>query len=314
MLSDFAFENCIDTIIRGARSSPDFDTEKLLSDINRYNGVDTIIYTTTPELAHVSSSAAKAIILNAGKNIVDFVSVDVKRKLEEKLLYQYRIGITGGIGVGKSYIAQQLSKFCQSALDVHTIDFDSIGHYILEKAREPIHREVRELICSLLKIEQDTPGDFIDIEELRDKIFSNENRYNDITEYNRSMFDTAMFEPSMHEVRKLLLEYKGSEHRKSLVLITGALLGDLEDYSLFNNNLILVSAPEDTVLKRLKERGYSDQVIKDRLEAQLCFENVERSAKKFIDTDKSGHLWKIDNSDGASSYKFMDIMNALRIA
>jgi pantetheine-phosphate adenylyltransferase len=311
MLSDFAYENNIKTVIRGARSAPDFDSEKLLSDINRYNGVDTIIYTTIPEMSHISSSAAKAITLNAGKNTDDFVSLDVKRKLEEKLLYQYRIGITGGIGTGKSYISKKLCEFCQSALDTYIIDFDEIGHYILEKGIEPIYKTTREVVCALLQIDYD--GGPVDIKQLRDKIFKG-SKPGSLTDLLRNKFNEVMYEPSMYEIRKRFLEYKGAENHRSLVIITGALLCEMENLHLFNNNLILVNADENTVVKRLNAiRGYSMEQIRDRREAQPCYDLNKLNAEQFIKTDKSGHLWEIDNNEGHSGWDFMSIVNNLRI-
>jgi pantetheine-phosphate adenylyltransferase len=292
MLSDFAYGNDIKTVIRGARSTPDFDYEKLLSDINRYSGVDTIIYTTIPRLAHVSSSAAKAITLNAGKNILDYVSMTVKHRLEEKLLYQYRIGVTGVIGSGKSYITELFRNYvinkrplwCQP----HVIDMDKIGHYILKTSAEPIHKKVRKEVCKLLKIKESNKG--VDLGELRKKIFD------DSYSPNRDSFNNLMREPMMYELRKFLLENKGNIGWNSVVLIVGALLVEMKGLSEFNNNLLMVDCPKDLIVSRLKKsRGYSDKDIEIRLAAQNSLSIKGKRLDEKMHDDGYGHGWLVEN-------------------
>lgn len=298
MLSDFAYENNIHTVIRGARSTPDFDYEKLLSDINRYSGVDTVIYTTIPSLAHVSSSAAKAITLNAGKNILDYVSMSVKHRLEEVLLEQYRIGITGVIGSGKSYIANCLFQYVldnRLSLQPHIIDMDLIGHYILERGTEPIYKKVREEVCDLLKLVK------IDLKKIREKIF-------DDTMYssNREGFNKIMREPMMYELRKTFLKEKGSIGQRSLVIITGALLCEMRGLDEFNNNLILVGSQKELIIKRLKKwRRYSDEVIKQRMGAQSDLNFKGHYQEDKAKEDGYGQAWYIDN-DGTLTAQQLD--------
>jgi pantetheine-phosphate adenylyltransferase len=291
MLSDFAYENNISTVIRGARSTPDFDYEKLLSDINRYCGLDTIIYTTTPELAHVSSSAAKAITLNAGRNILDFVSMNVKRRLEEELLYQYRIGITGMIGAGKSFISdrfQERLKYGNTPYtpDPHIIDMDSIGHYILEKGTEPVYKKTRDDVREFFSIKK--TGDFINMKILREKLFKEPLVTRE--------FNKLMLEPMMYELRKTMLKLKGAQHKKSLIIVTGALLCEMGGLSEFNNNLILVNASETNIVERLKGRGYSDEVITQRIRAQSPYSVKSLIAAGAIRKSHYGHVWNMLNN------------------
>lgn len=312
MLSDFAYMNNITTIIRGARSTPDFDYEKLLGDINRYSGVDTIIYTSVPELSHISSSAAKAITLNCGKNILDFVSMDVKRELEEALLHQYRIGITGVIGSGKSFIANMFSNYCYHNFnkEIHIIDMDHIGHYILEKGREPICKEVRSRLELNTGFKVQEKDGFINVTKLSSIIFNND--------IHRQSFNDIMREPMMYLLRQELLNHKGNSKYKKIVIITGALICECGGLSEFNNNLILVDAPEKCIIKRLKEkRKYSNEKIKKRLSAQLSFKNKLNIAKNKIKNDGSGNIWVVKNGlDSGTSFNttiFPNIINTLSV-
>lgn len=62
---DFArSENC-EVIVRGARDASDFGFEQRLADTNRtLAGIETVILTTRPELAFVSSSMVRELIAN----------------------------------------------------------------------------------------------------------------------------------------------------------------------------------------------------------------------------------------------------------
>jgi dephospho-CoA kinase len=269
--------------------------------------VDTIIYTTRPGLSHVSSSAAKAITLNAGKNILDYVSVNVKRRLEEELLHQYRIGITGEIGAGKSFVTELFHnhvKFDDHMMlnfEPHIVDMDCIGHYILEKGTEPIYQKVRIEVCKC--IGAPGKGKFVNVKELGKIIFNDSGL--------RKSFNEIMLEPMQYELRKTLLKLKGTEERKSIVFITGALLVEMRGLSEFNNNLILVKASNDIIVDRLKKtRGYSDEEIKRRQEAQQTFNIKGCVADDVIAESGYGHQWIIEN-DGESRFQgqFDKILN-----
>lgn len=51
-----------DILVRGARTAADFEAERTLADINReLSGIDTIIFTTKPQLSLVSSSMVREL-------------------------------------------------------------------------------------------------------------------------------------------------------------------------------------------------------------------------------------------------------------
>jgi pantetheine-phosphate adenylyltransferase len=87
LLSDFAYENDIHTVIRGARNSADFDFERLLKDINQSfkKGLETLIFIADQDLSHISSSAAKKLTRNQAENLLEYVPLIVKRALERRV-------------------------------------------------------------------------------------------------------------------------------------------------------------------------------------------------------------------------------------
>lgn len=81
---DYAAENQIDAIVKGARNGSDFDYELSLSMINRslLPVIDTLIIPTKPELIHVSSTVVRELI-RYGKDFSKYVpkgSVEIIKK------------------------------------------------------------------------------------------------------------------------------------------------------------------------------------------------------------------------------------------
>lgn len=71
--ADFALEVGATAIVRGIRSSMDFEFEKSIADVNRkLTGVETLILITELEFAHISSTIVRDLI-KFGKDISDFV-------------------------------------------------------------------------------------------------------------------------------------------------------------------------------------------------------------------------------------------------
>lgn len=80
-----------------------------------------------PKLDKVSSSRVKAFV-RLHLDVSDVVPAFVKRMLEERLLGQFKIAVTGGIAVGKSSVAENL-KLRYMALTgrlAHHIDVDQL--------------------------------------------------------------------------------------------------------------------------------------------------------------------------------------------
>ncbi len=64
LLADFAEERGIGCIIRGARGSGEFEYETMMAEVNRaLAGLDTVIFPASPELAFVSSTVARDMLI-----------------------------------------------------------------------------------------------------------------------------------------------------------------------------------------------------------------------------------------------------------
>lgn len=313
LLSDFAYENQVFNIVRGARNAADFDFEKLLSDINHglNMGLETFIMIADKTLSHISSSAVKELQEHQANNVRDYVPLAIKEALELRVSGQYRVGVTGGIGNGKTYVVNKLldtyqnmqnniiDQFRHKDIMFHSIDMDVLGRYILRESKEPIHIAVRKTIAEKIGDNLLT-GDIIDIKSLLRLLF-------DDTEASsiRSTFEKIMVEPTMHLVRKNLIDKKG------IVLISSALFVEQGICDLVNNNFIFVTCPDDVRRERLKRRGYSDSEIFNRLNAQLSAESKLESIRELVREQSCGNVLEfnnVDNSDILSLYIDLKIL------
>lgn len=307
LLVNFAHENTVTHIIRGLRTSADFEFEKLLNDINKTQnlGIETWFLPADAELDCVSSSAVKELIKNQG-DVTSYVPLLVKEKLERALLEQIVIGITGEIGAGKSHVAAKLVEWAakrQMAFQfkyenpyifpypprypVHNIDLDRIGHAILENETKSLYRETREqLIGQFGKeiIKEGSEDHFINTKVLGNIIFNDPMQ---LALFNEITSDVILF--------KMKQDMRG---KKGVILINSALLFEAQLTNLVNNNIIIVKADKDIRDKRLLKRGYSCTEIEKRNGSQgtveqkmIAYETIKSQNLDY------GKLWVIDNND-----------------
>lgn len=177
------------------------------------------------------------------------------------------IGLTGGIGSGKSTVAQFLGELGAAILDV-----DKVGHEALKPGGEAWERVVSAFGKSILTVSGD-----IDRAKLGKLVFDNHKarmRLNHITHpiiYN--MVNARLEEFRRQGVKVAVLEIP-------LLLETG--LTDQVD------EIWVVVAPEAAVLDRLSARtGYSEEAARARIRTQLSNEERIKHADVVIDTDGS---------------------------
>lgn len=259
LLVDFAYAMNAKTIIRGIRNVRDFQEEYEMFLVNQtQKGIDTFFLCAGELLSHVSSSAVKELQRNHG-DIYKYVPMLVKEQLERKISGQKIWGMTGEIGAGKSYVAQQIKKIAKEKYgeDLDIIELDIIGKYLLTECVEPFAVEMRKKLNRELHLKTGKDiemGFFIDPKLVGRTIFSDSTNliaYNEITKG-----------PIMFEVYRRLQSpgYK---------LITSALLAEAGITRICNNNVVIVHADDAVRKERLLKREYSPEEIKQREAGQF---------------------------------------------
>ena len=175
------------------------------------------------------------------------------------------IGLTGGIGSGKSTVTQFLAE-----LGAVIVDLDKVGHEALRKGSQAWEQVVSEFGKDIL-----TAGGDINRSKLGKIVFNNHEalaRLNQIVH------------PAIDNIVKTKIEKYRRQGVRVVVLEAAAMLeaGKTEQV----DELWVTVAPEATVLKRVIERGgLSKKETRARIKAQLSNEKRLRQADVVIDTD-----------------------------
>jgi dephospho-CoA kinase len=177
------------------------------------------------------------------------------------------IGLTGGIGSGKSTVAQFLAE-----LGAVIVDVDKLGHEAIKPGGEAWERVVSEFGKDIVTVSGD-----IDRAKLSEIVFQNHEallRLNQI----------------IHPVIDNMLMARLEEYRRKgvkVVVLEAAAMLEAGRASQVDEIWVTV-APESAVLPRLSGRsGYSEEESKSRIQAQLSNEERVKHADVVIDTDCS---------------------------
>jgi len=175
------------------------------------------------------------------------------------------VGLTGGIGSGKSTVSGFLAE-----LGAVILDADEVGH----EAFKPNTEIWREVIAAFGR-QILTPTGEIDRGKLGEIVFNNTGS---LARLNQIMH------PRMYEMVKAQIE----EYRRQgvkVVVLEAPLLIEASWTSLVDEVWVTV-APESTVLRRIEERtGLSEQQSLARIRSQLSSEERARHADVAINTD-----------------------------
>ncbi len=197
------------------------------------------------------------------------------------------IGLTGGIGSGKSTVSQFFAE-----LGAVVIDADRVGHEVFKPDTE-VWREVVAAFGQQIL----APDGNIDREKLGDIVFGNPES---LLRLNQIMH------PRIYEAVKARIE-NYQRQGVGVVVLEAPLLLEAGWTSLVDEVWVTL-APESTVLGRLKEKvGLSEQRALARIHSQISSEERMRCADVVIDTNCSldelrarvGELWQGFLSRGA---------------
>jgi pantetheine-phosphate adenylyltransferase len=294
LLIDFAYEIGADVIVKGVRNPSDFEYEAGLYHLGESQelGIDTFILIARPELAHISSSAAKQIQKEQGL-IHEYVPLNVKQALEAKLSQQYIVAVTGEIGAGKSYVSEQFIKLGREQdIQVHHIDLDYVTHQIYQDLPQPKYKQIRETIAQEFGPEVKNQDGSINRKLLGEIVF------NDYTKLRR--LNQIMEQPLLVRIRRELYGKQG------LILLNAALIVEAGMTFLSNNHVCLIKTDQKSQKQRLAQRNLNDEQIQRRLDSQYTFQEKLKSLQELIKTENFGHSWVIDNSAQASQEEISD--------
>jgi dephospho-CoA kinase len=176
-----------------------------------------------------------------------------------------KVGLTGSIAVGKSYVVSVLAE-----LGCDAFDADKTAHSVMEPGR-PAHAEIsREFGEGVL-----APDGSIDRQKLGSIVFADEARRLRLNE---------IVHPRVIEEQNRLLQEAEAKDPDGIAIIDAALMIESGGYKRFDK-LIVVHCDRETQIERLMRRNQiTREDAERRVAAQMSSEEKLRYADYTIDT------------------------------
>ena len=175
------------------------------------------------------------------------------------------IGLTGGIGSGKSTVSQFLAE-----LGAVILDADKVGHEAFKPNTEAWHEVVAAFGRQIL-----APSGEVDRKKLGEMVFSNPEALSRLNQ---------IMHPRMYDMMKAQIE----EYRRQgveVIVLEAAILIEANWLSLVDEVWATV-APEAMVLERIKkQRGLEEAQTLARIRSQLSSEERVKHADVVINND-----------------------------
>ncbi len=161
------------------------------------------------------------------------------------------VGLTGGVGCGKSTVAAMLQR-----LGAHVIDVDLAGRWAVEE-----NAGVREQIRSVFGDDVFSAPDQIDRGRLGAIIFADPAA--------REKLNRIVHPVMLQRVRQLIAEQRESAAPYTYIIVDAALIFELDlDKEL--DRTVAVSAPLEACIRRIRLRnGLTEKQVRQRMAAQL---------------------------------------------
>jgi len=178
------------------------------------------------------------------------------------------IGITGGIGAGKSHVLQ----YMQEKWGAYVCYADNIGH-MLQRPNEQCYEKIVNFFgVQILDKEKN-----IDRGKLAKIIFLDEDKRFALN---------ALMHPCIKEKICELIQIEATKGTTYFLLEAALLIED--DYGQICDELWYVYAPKEKRKERLKQtRGYTDEKIEAILSSQLSDEEYRAHCKYVIDNSET---------------------------
>jgi dephospho-CoA kinase len=155
------------------------------------------------------------------------------------------IGITGNIGVGKSYVANII------AIDYRVISLDDLGHDLIRKGM-PAYDQI-------LKI---WPGVIQDDGEIDRKIFGN-------IIFSSPDFKKKLDDIMVPKIKEALNERIVELRRKDVIFVDGALIIEFGLTRILDDLIVVTCSPETQLKRIIKRDGISREEALERINSQL---------------------------------------------
>lgn len=175
-----------------------------------------------------------------------------------------KLGLTGGIASGKSWVANQLRE-----LGFHILDADLLGHQLIEPGQAAHDDVVREFGSGILR-----DGNFIDRKKLGAIVFADPKKLARLN---------SILHPRIEEAMNVQFEQWRAQGITDPVFVEAALLVEAGMHKRLDG-LVVVYCTVKNQIERLLARGMSEGEARRRIALQLPTEEKLKFATYKIDT------------------------------
>lgn len=179
-----------------------------------------------------------------------------------------KVGLTGGLACGKSFVARALAD-----LGCHLIEDDELGHEVLAPGGEAYQDVVREFGPGILH-----PDGTIDRKRLATEVFGKPERLNVLN---------GLVHPHVFRRQEALIGQYRKLDPQGIVVVVAAIMIETGNYKSFDR-LILVKCEEQQQIARAMKRDHAGrEEVEARLSNQMPLAEKRKFAHFVIDTSGS---------------------------
>ena len=177
----------------------------------------------------------------------------------------FRVGLTGGLASGKTFVGHTLAEF-----GCHLIQADEIGHQVLLPGAEAYDAVVGEFGDGIL----DDDG-HINRKRLGALVFDKPERLQKLS---------GFVHPAVFQREERLIAGIASRDPKAIVVVEAAILVETGSYRRYNRLIVAWCSRELQIQRAMKRDSATREEVLARLDRQLPLEEKLRVADYVIDT------------------------------
>ncbi|MEO8662911.1 MAG: dephospho-CoA kinase [Bryobacteraceae bacterium] len=176
-----------------------------------------------------------------------------------------RVGLTGGLATGKSFVGRLLA-----GLGCHLLQADQIGHELLQPAGDAFAPVVSEFGASILALDGS-----IDRRRLGAEVFGNPERL--------AVLNSLIHPHVVKREEEWLGEVEAADP-DGIAVIEAAILVETGSFRRFQKLILTVCSEEEQVRRAMGRDHLTEDEVRDRLKRQMPLEEKRKYADYIIDT------------------------------
>lgn len=184
---------------------------------------------------------------------------------QSRKIYMLRVGLTGSIGVGKSYVAAILAE-----LGCHVLDADVTARAVVEKGTEGLAAVVEAFGKNVLQ-----PDGTLDRQQLGTLIFSDQNK--------RELLNSLLHPHIIAAQDEQMRRWQAAEPN-GIAVVDAALMIESGGYKRFDKLIVVHCQPEIQLQRIMVRDALPREEALQRISSQMSQADKQKFADYLIDT------------------------------